>query len=148
MPRKQVFLTAIGRFALQAAICCFRPLPISPRKRRSRIGCSARLTYDELTNLPTRRAIERRANGLLQREPPARFALAFLDIDNFKHINDYYGHAMGDALLIELAQRLGLNLRETDMLSRISGDEFLLLLDPIQSAQEVVGISSRSWCNG
>jgi c-di-GMP phosphodiesterase Gmr len=93
--------------------------------------------YDELTGLPTRRVIEHRANGLLQREAQGRFALAFLDIDNFKHINDYYGHAIGDALLIEVARRLGLDLRESDMLSRISGDEFLLLLNPIQSEGEV-----------
>ena len=94
--------------------------------------------YDELTDLPTRRVIEHRANSLLQRdEPHGRFALAFLDIDNFKHINDYYGHAIGDALLVEVAKRLGLDLRESDMLSRISGDEFLLLLNPIQSEQEV-----------
>jgi cyclic di-GMP phosphodiesterase Gmr len=93
--------------------------------------------YDELTGLPTRRVIEHRANHLLQREPQGRFALAFLDIDNFKHINDYYGHAIGDALLAEVAKRLGLKLRESDMLSRISGDEFLLLLSPIQSEHEV-----------
>src|SRR6201994_343197 len=94
--------------------------------------------YDELTDLPTRRVIEHRANSLLRHDrAPARFALAFLDIDNFKHINDYYGHAAGDTLLIEVAKRLGLDLRETDMLSRISGDEFLLLLNPIQSPQEV-----------
>jgi cyclic di-GMP phosphodiesterase Gmr len=94
--------------------------------------------YDELTGLPARRVIEHRANSLLQRdETPARFALAFLDIDNFKQINDYYGHAIGDALLVEVAKRIGLNLRESDMLSRISGDEFLLLLDPIQSEHEV-----------
>jgi cyclic di-GMP phosphodiesterase Gmr len=94
--------------------------------------------YDELTGLPTRRVIEHRANSLLQRdEPQLRFALAFLDIDNFKHINDYYGHAIGDALLVEVAKRLGLNLRDSDMLSRISGDEFLLLLNPIQNGQEV-----------
>jgi cyclic di-GMP phosphodiesterase Gmr len=93
--------------------------------------------YDELTGLPMRRVIEHRANSLLLREAQGRFALAFLDIDNFKHINDYYGHAIGDALLVELAKRLGLDLRESDMLSRISGDEFLLLLDPIQSEQEV-----------
>ena len=94
--------------------------------------------YDELTGLPTRRVIEHRANNLLQRdEPHGKFALAFLDIDNFKHINDYYGHPIGDALLIEIGKRLGLDLRESDMLSRISGDEFLLLLNPIQSEQEV-----------
>src|SRR5215470_15314913 len=94
--------------------------------------------YDELTALPTRRVIEHRANALLKSDgAPERFALAFLDIDNFKHINDYYGHAVGDELLIELARRLGRELRETDMLSRISGDEFLLLLHPIQGAHEV-----------
>ena len=82
--------------------------------------------------------IEHRVNSLLRRDQPhGGFALAFLDIDNFKHINDYYGHAIGDALLIEVAKRLGLDLRESDMLSRISGDEFLLLLNPIQNQQEV-----------
>ncbi len=94
--------------------------------------------YDELTDLPSRRVIEHRANSLLKREQlHGKFALAFLDIDNFKHINDYYGHDVGDALLVEVAKRLGMNLRESDMLSRISGDEFLLLLNPIQSEQEV-----------
>jgi c-di-GMP phosphodiesterase Gmr len=94
--------------------------------------------YDELTGLPNRSVIEHRANSLLHRDrPPDRFALAFLDIDNFKQINDYYGHANGDALLIEVAKRLGMDLRESDMLSRISGDEFLLLLNPVQSEQEV-----------
>jgi cyclic di-GMP phosphodiesterase Gmr len=94
--------------------------------------------YDELTGLPTRRVIEHRANSLLHRDEAApKFALAFLDIDNFKHINDYYGHTIGDTLLVEVAKRLGLDLRESDMLSRISGDEFLLLLNPIQSQHEV-----------
>ena len=94
--------------------------------------------FDELTDLPMRRVMEHRAQSLIQRgESGGRFALAFLDIDNFKHINDYYGHAVGDALLVEVAKRLRLDLRETDMLSRISGDEFILLLNPIQSEQEV-----------
>jgi len=94
--------------------------------------------YDELTDLPTRRVIEHRVGTLLSSGASTeRFALAFLDIDNFKHINDYYGHATGDALLVELARRLDRELRESDVLSRISGDEFLLLLHPIQSADEV-----------
>ena len=93
--------------------------------------------FDELTGLPIRRVIEHRVQSLVKCETLNRFALAFLDIDNFKHINDYYGHAVGDALLIEIARRIGLNLRDTDMLSRISGDEFLLLLNPIEDEQEV-----------
>jgi cyclic di-GMP phosphodiesterase Gmr len=94
--------------------------------------------FDELTSLPMRRVIEHRVQSLIQRyEPGYAFALAFLDIDNFKHINDYYGHSVGDALLAEVAKRVGLDLRETDMLSRISGDEFLLLLNPIESEKEV-----------
>ena len=94
--------------------------------------------FDELTELPMRRVIEHRANSLIQHDGAgSRFALAFLDIDNFKHINDYYGHSIGDALLIEVAKRLGLDLRESVMLSRISGDEFMLLLNPIRYEQEV-----------
>lgn len=93
--------------------------------------------YDELTGLPTRRVIEHRVNSLLQNDGQGHFALAFLDVDNFKHINDYYGHAIGDALLVEMAKRLGLDLRESDILSRISGDEFVLLLNPIRNESEV-----------
>jgi cyclic di-GMP phosphodiesterase Gmr len=94
--------------------------------------------FDELTDLPMRRVIEHRANSLIQHDGAvSRFALAFLDIDNFKHINDYYGHSIGDTLLIEVAKRLGLDLRESDMLSRISGDEFMLLLNPIRNEAEV-----------
>ena len=93
--------------------------------------------YDELTDLPNRRVIEHRVNKLLNADGTTGFALAFLDIDNFKHINDYYGHAIGDALLVEMARRIGINLRASDMLSRISGDEFVLLLHPVQSQEEV-----------
>jgi cyclic di-GMP phosphodiesterase Gmr len=93
--------------------------------------------YDELTDLPSRRVIEHRVNKLLAEDGQTGFALAFLDIDNFKQINDYYGHAIGDALLVEMTRRLGMTLRESDMLSRISGDEFLLLLHPVQSQDEV-----------
>ncbi|MDB5520262.1 MAG: diguanylate cyclase/phosphodiesterase [Tardiphaga sp.] len=97
-----------------------------------------RAYFDELTGLPSRRVIEQHVTALLRRDDmPPRFALAFLDIDNFKHINDYYGHPVGDALLVEVGRRLGLDLRESDMLARISGDEFLLLLHPVRSESEV-----------
>jgi cyclic di-GMP phosphodiesterase Gmr len=97
-----------------------------------------RAYFDELTGLPTRRVIEKHARDIIARdEPQERFALAFLDIDNFKHINDYYGHSVGDSLLIEFAKRISLDLRASDMLARISGDEFEMVLHPIQSQAEV-----------
>ena len=117
---------------------CFRaPLDISDQKRFEDELFRAAY-YDELTGLPSRRVLEHRVNGLLaSRGAEQRFALAFLDVDNFKQINDYYGHAIGDALLVELARRLQRELRESDMLSRISGDEFLLMLHPVQGIDEV-----------
>lgn len=93
--------------------------------------------YDELTGLATRRLLESRVGELLVRESPQPFAMVFLDVDNFKNINDYYGHAVGDALLVHFAQRIGFHQRDTDLLGRISGDEFLLLLNPVQGEAEV-----------
>jgi len=93
--------------------------------------------YDELTGLATRRLVEGRIGELLVGGGPGRFALVFLDVDNFKSINDYYGHSVGDALLKHFAQRICFRLRETDLLGRISGDEFLLLLNPVQGDAEI-----------
>jgi len=93
--------------------------------------------YDELTGLATRRLVETRVNELMAADCPEKFALVFLDVDDFKNINDYYGHAVGDALLRQFAQRIGFHLRDTDLLGRISGDEFLLLLNPVQGEAEI-----------
>jgi diguanylate cyclase (GGDEF)-like protein len=93
--------------------------------------------YDELTGLATRRLIESRVGELLAQEDPQRFALVFFDVDNFKNINDYYGHAVGDALLKHFAQRIGFHQRDTDLLGRMSGDEFMLLLNPVETENEI-----------
>jgi len=66
--------------------------------------------------------------------------LAFLDIDNFKHINDYYTHAIGDALLVKVAQRIAAHIRPSDVLGRISGDEFLLVLHPLGQDSELADL--------
>ena len=95
--------------------------------------------YDELTGVATRRLVESRVDELLAREHPENFALVFMDVDNFKNVNDYYGHSVGDALLKQFAQRIGFHLGSSDLLGRISGDEFLLLLDPVQDESEVAG---------
>src|SRR5579864_1292219 len=145
-----VEVAGAGGNGTQVLLAAHRPVSVAGRNLL--LSCSADISeqkavedhlfrsayFDGLTGLPMRRVIEHRVQSLIQRyEPGSAFALAFLDIDNFKHINDYYSHSVGDALLIEVAKRLGLKLRETDMLSRISGDEFLLLLAPIDSEEEV-----------
>ena len=90
-----------------------------------------RAYIDSLTGLPNRTLLEQTVEDLIaSMEPGGSFALAFIDLDNFKHINDYYSHAAGDALLTKVADRITASLRETDMLARVGGDEFVLLLTP------------------
>lgn len=95
-----------------------------------------RAYFDELTGLPNRRLVEQSVKALIDAEE-APFALAFIDVDGFKHVNDFYGHNVGDALLVQIAERVGASLRPSDMLARLSGDEFLLLVSP---AGDAVGL--------
>jgi len=97
-----------------------------------------RAHIDELTSLPNRALIEQHVETIIaQDEGNTRFALAFIDLDNFKHINDYYSHYVGDTLLVKISQRIANRLRPRDKLARISGDEFLLLLDPVDNEDEI-----------
>jgi cyclic di-GMP phosphodiesterase Gmr len=100
---------------------------------------SRRADFDELTGLPKRALVESYVNDIVSVEgTAARFALVFLDLDDFKHINDYYGHGTGDALLVKLTERLQREIRRSDMLARIGGDEFLLVINPVSSTSEAV----------
>ncbi|MGH6768133.1 MAG: putative bifunctional diguanylate cyclase/phosphodiesterase [Xanthobacteraceae bacterium] len=107
-------------------------------RKQIEMDLALRANFDELTGLPNRIRISRHVDELLEcNDKSYRFALAFIDLDNFKHINDYYSHAIGDALLIKISDRIRKRLRDSDMLARISGDEFLLLLDPIESEEQI-----------
>ncbi|GJE14220.1 MULTISPECIES: putative bifunctional diguanylate cyclase/phosphodiesterase [Methylobacterium] len=108
----------------------------------------ARAFIDALTGLPNRTMFEQSIEELIaEATPEARFALAFIDLDNFKHINDYYSHAAGDALLRKVADRIRGALCPSDLLARIGGDEFVLLLNPIadkdSTLSAVLDISER-----
>jgi cyclic di-GMP phosphodiesterase Gmr len=96
-----------------------------------------RAYFDGLTGLPNRTLIQQRVEELLRHGESPQFALAFIDLDNFKHINDYYSHAIGDALLVKVAERIVKCLRGSDVLARISGDEFLLLVTPLEDEQRI-----------
>ncbi|MBE9078729.1 EAL domain-containing protein [Romeria aff. gracilis LEGE 07310] len=102
--------------------------------------------HDGLTQLPNRNALLRRLSLALERarQPDGeRFAVLFVDLDRFKVINDSLGHSMGDRLLVEIARKLKSVLRPGDIAARISGDEFVLLLDDIDSAQAAIRVAER-----
>lgn len=96
-----------------------------------------RAHIDKLTGLPDRVRIAEYADGIIHGTNARPFAIAFIDLDNFKHVNDYYSHAIGDALLIKISERIKSKLQPGDMLARISGDEFVLLLDGYPNKESV-----------
>lgn len=87
--------------------------------------------HDELTRLPNRRLFLDRLHTAFARahRQEGRLSLLFLDLDNFKRVNDEHGHACGDQLLQTVASRLRDCMRETDTLARMGGDEFVVLLE-------------------
>lgn len=89
--------------------------------------------YDGLTGLPNRRLLsDRLAQAMAAGKRSGRYcALLFLDLDNFKPINDLHGHDVGDLLLVEAARRLKACMREVDTLARFGGDEFVVVLGPL-----------------
>ncbi|MBA1246544.1 putative bifunctional diguanylate cyclase/phosphodiesterase [Pseudomonas luteola] len=93
-----------------------------------------RASHDVLTGLPNRALLHERLGMAISsaRRHHRLLALGMLDLDGFKIINDTYGHAIGDRLLVEVANRLHETLREEDTLARMGGDEFVLILNDIQ----------------
>lgn len=102
--------------------------------------------HDALTGLPNRGFLRERMDQVLmrlQREPGSRCALLYLDIDRFKVINDSLGHMAGDEMLKELGRRLQDCVREPDIVARLAGDEFSILLADVRSSEAVEGIAQR-----
>ncbi|QOP41949.1 sensor domain-containing phosphodiesterase [Sulfurimonas marina] len=100
--------------------------------------------YDALTGLPNRAKLESKIeyNIALSRKNHWNFALIFLDIDNFKDINDTLGHNVGDKLLIEFSKRVLGFLRDEDTIARLGGDEFIILL-PITDAKQAQKMAEK-----
>ncbi|HKZ30757.1 MAG TPA: EAL domain-containing protein, partial [Vicinamibacteria bacterium] len=100
---------------------------------------------DPLTGLPNRRLFEDRLEIALAQAHRYRHrvALIFVDLDRFKQVNDGFGHAAGDELLKEVAERLGASVREGDTVARLGGDEFTLLLPGIHYAEDLAAISRK-----
>ena len=109
--------------------------------KRQEAALKHQAEHDALTGLPNRVLINDRlamALGRIERHG-GKVALLYLDLDNFKHINDAFGHHAGDNLLVEIARRLAALLRQGDTVARLGGDEFLILLGEVEQI-EVVGV--------
>lgn len=127
--------------------------PISIR-RNDEIGMLAksfqamqyRLQTDHLTGLPNRYAFEQILNAAVEKSNNStqgeKFAIFFVDINDFKLVNDCYGHDAGDQALIELALRLRTHVRQEDFVARYAGDEFVVLLQGVQSRSDLIPIRS------
>ena len=100
--------------------------------------------FDPLTGLPNRRMFHDRLRHEVKKVQRAGLQLAvlFIDIDNFKEVNDTLGHPMGDILLIEAARRIADCVRETDTVARLGGDEFTVLLNEIDDVGSIERVSS------
>ena len=101
--------------------------------------------HDALTGLPNRVLLQQRLEHAAERahrnHSPA--AVLFVDLDNFKQVNDTHGHPIGDALLVAVADRLSGQLRPSDTLARLSGDEFVLLSEDLESADDIEALAER-----
>ncbi|WP_232428936.1 sensor domain-containing diguanylate cyclase [Aromatoleum toluclasticum] len=91
--------------------------------------------YDELTGLPNRRLFKDRVNSAVARCVRNRRSMSvlYIDVDDFKQVNDAFGHATGDQLLKEVARRLQLCVRGADTVARFGGDEFVVLLEGVET---------------
>jgi diguanylate cyclase (GGDEF)-like protein len=100
--------------------------------------------HDELTGLPTRALmLEHIAHGLARRGAEGSVALLFLDLDDFKPVNDALGHAAGDAVLAVLGQRIAAAVRPGDAVARWGGDEFTVLCEDARGASSGMAIGQR-----
>jgi diguanylate cyclase (GGDEF)-like protein len=103
------------------------------------------IKHDILTSLPNRLLLEDRLEQLIKRADREghKIAVLFVDVDKFKFINDTYGHQIGDLLLKKVAKRLKRTTRSSDIVARLSGDEFIVVIDECKDIHSVVSVLNK-----
>jgi len=115
-------------------------------RERIQLQLKHQVMHDPLTGLPNRGFLRDRIDrvlALIHREPGRRCALLYLDIDRFKLINDSLGHLAGDAFLKAIATRLQQCVREPDVVARLAGDEFAILLEDVDVPNHATNVAQR-----
>ena len=156
VPQSQIAATLAGRiryqlaFSLGIAVITFGSFMAGYRFRRSRLHADSEemrflALHDELTGLPNRKQFEDRLSAAVTaaNEKDHRCAVFILDLDGFKNINDTLGHLVGDELLCRTAERLSTSLRDSDMLARLSGDEFAVIIPKIHDVAQITPMADR-----
>ncbi|MDJ0740888.1 MAG: EAL domain-containing protein [Gammaproteobacteria bacterium] len=102
--------------------------------------------HDALTGLPNRALLRRRLGEAIDNAAGSELlvGLLFMDLDRFKQINDSYGHAAGDRMLVEIGRRLHTVFRQDDLVARLGGDEFAVLLENIHARDEMVALADKA----
>ncbi|MHC3994105.1 bifunctional diguanylate cyclase/phosphodiesterase [Thiomicrolovo sp. ZZH C-3] len=122
-----------------------RIVSIVLKREQNREKLSFLAFHDPLTGLVNRAMLEERLKHLIARSERSgrNAALFFIDLDRFKYLNDTYGHATGDRLLVEVAKRLTENVRNEDTVARFGGDEFVILFEEEVERERVLGEAQR-----
>ena len=114
-------------------------------RKRAEVQLEQLAHYDSVTGLPNRHYFNRRTVelGRLRGKRDCCYALMFIDLDNFKYVNDNFGHPVGDALLGSVSERLQQTLRVNDLVVRLGGDEFAVLLDSPKSVDDATRLAGK-----
>ncbi len=135
-----VFLARLMSWIVSFSIACILFLMLKERKK-----LATQAKSDNLTGLPNRQMVNEEINRALfsALKHQKLMAVMFIDVDNFKTINDSFGHDIGDEVLKVTSRMLLENIRYDDVLSRIGGDEFIILLNELNHAQDAAEIAKK-----
>ena len=156
LPPEEFSVRATGGILVPVELCCRTiefggksATAVALRDLTSRKRDEARIRHlalhDALTDLPNRYLLEQRlqhAFDAATRDGDG-VAVVYLDLDRFKPVNDLHGHAVGDALLVQVAKRMRAEMRPADTLARVGGDEFVAVLTGARSPEHVAEVASR-----